>query len=128
MEFHAPQNLPAPLGYSHAVTVEPGRALVFLSGQVGMDAEGIVADGWEAQTRQTFANIGHALEAAGAGWSDVVKLTYFVATTDELPLVRTVRDEFVDVERPPASSLFQVAGLFRPDVLIEIEAIAAVAR
>ena len=126
MEFHSPRTLPIPFGYSHAVTVEAGRALVLLSGQVGMGADGVVADGWEAQTRQTFVNLGHALEAAGAGWSDVVKLTYFVVATDQLPLVRTIRDEFVDVAQPPASSLIQVAGLFRPDVLIEIEAVAAV--
>jgi enamine deaminase RidA (YjgF/YER057c/UK114 family) len=126
VEFYAPQTLPAPFGYSHAVRVEPGRDLVFVSGQVGMDADGVVADGWDAQTRQTFVNLGHALEAAGGGWSDLVKLTYFVISTDELPLVRTIRDEFVDVEHPPASSLLQVAGLFRPDVLIEIEAVAAV--
>ena len=127
MDFLAPSTLPAPAGYSHAVSVEPGRRLVFLAGQVGMSADGVVAEGWEAQTRQTFANLGAALEAAGAGWSDVVKLTYFVTATDELPLVRATRDEFVDTEHPPASSLIRVAGLFRPDVLIEVEAVAAVA-
>lgn len=127
MDFHAPATLPQPFGYSHAVSVEAGRRLVFVSGQVGMEVDGVVATGWEAQTRQTFVNLGLALQAAGAQWSDVVKLTYFVVSTDELPLVRAVRDEYVDVARPPASSLVQVAGLFRPDVLIEIEAIAAVA-
>ena len=67
-----------------------------------------------------------ALATAGASWADVVKLTYFVTSVDELPAVRAVRDEFVDVARPPASSLVQVAGLFRPDLLIEVEAVAAV--
>jgi enamine deaminase RidA (YjgF/YER057c/UK114 family) len=127
VDFHSPSTLPTPFGYSHAVTVPAGAGLVFLSGQVGMDADGVVADGWEAQTRQTFTNLGHALEAAGARWTDVVKLTYFVTATEELPLVRAIRDEYVDVEHPPASSLVQVAGLFRPDVVIEIEAVAAVA-
>jgi enamine deaminase RidA (YjgF/YER057c/UK114 family) len=42
----------------------------------------------------------------------------------ELATVRSVRDEFVDTARPPTSSLVQVAGLFHPDVLIEVEAIA----
>jgi enamine deaminase RidA (YjgF/YER057c/UK114 family) len=126
VEFYSPSTLPTPMGYTHAVSVEPGRRLILLSGQVGMDADGVVAEGWEAQTRQTFRNIGLALESAGAGWGDVVKLTYFVTATDELPLVRAVRDEFVDVQHPPASSLVRVAGLFRPDVLVEVEAIAAV--
>ncbi|MDH2415538.1 RidA family protein [Nocardioides sp. CER19] len=128
MDFHVPSTLPTPFGFSHAVTVDPGRSLVYVAGQVGMDADGVVAVGWDAQTRQTFVNVGHALEAAGATWADVVKLTYLVTSTHELQLVRAIRDEFVDVERPPASSLMQVAGLFRPDLLIEVEAIAAVAR
>ena len=37
---------------------------------------------------------------------------------------RSVRDEFIDTDRPPTSSLVQVAGLFRPDLLIEVEAVA----
>ncbi|MDQ1624621.1 MAG: hypothetical protein QOJ49_119, partial [Actinomycetota bacterium] len=69
---------------------------------------------------------GTALEAGGAGWDDVFKLTYFVVDTSALTVVRAVRDEFVNVDRPPASSLVQVAGLFRPDILIEVEAVAAV--
>jgi 2-iminobutanoate/2-iminopropanoate deaminase len=54
-----------------------------------------------------------------------VKLTYFLRDVGELPVVRAVRDEFVDTERPPASTLVEVSRLFRDDVLIEIEAIAA---
>jgi enamine deaminase RidA (YjgF/YER057c/UK114 family) len=42
----------------------------------------------------------------------------------ELDSIRAVRDEFVDTANPPASSLVQVAGLFHPDVLIEVEAVA----
>ncbi|MGY0389769.1 RidA family protein [Nocardioides sp. WG-D5] len=126
MDFLTPEDLPAPAGYSHAVITDPGARLVVTSGQVGITADGTVADGWEAQTRQTFVNLGIALTAAGATWADVVKLTYFVVATDELPMIRSVRDEFVDVTHPPASSLVQVAGLFRPDVLIEIEATAAI--
>lgn len=126
MDFLSPTTLPAPAGYSHAVTVEAGRGLVFLSGQIGMTADGTVVEGLQEQARQTFVNLGHALAAAGTDWPRVVKLTYFVTSTDELPLLRSIRDEFVDVENPPASSLVRVAGLFRPDLLIEIEAVAAI--
>ncbi len=127
MEFLSPDSLPQPLGYSHAVVVPAGRRLVITSGQVGMLADGTVVDGLEAQTRQTFDNLTQALQAAGASWTDVVKLTYFVTSTDDLPVVRAVRDEYVDTSAPPTSSLIRVAGLFRPDVLIEIEATAAIA-
>jgi enamine deaminase RidA (YjgF/YER057c/UK114 family) len=119
---------PAPAGYSHVASVGPGR-LVWTSGQVALDASGeLVGPGdWELQTRAVMRNLTRVLETAGAGWRDVFKLTIFVVDTSALPTVRAVRDEFVDTERPPTSSLVQVAGLFRPDLLIEIEAVAALA-
>ena len=118
--FTAPAD---PAGYSHAVSLPPGR-LVWTSGQIAVDAEGDVPAGWEAQTRLVFAKVGGALAAAGAGWPDVVKLTLFVVDVTELATVRAVRDEFVDTGRPPTSSLVRVAGLVRPDLLIEVEAVA----
>lgn len=105
----------------------PAGRLVWTSGQVGIAPDGRVAEGWEAQTRLTFENLGHALAAAGAGWQDVVKLTFFVAATDELETVRQIRDEFIDQATPPTSSLVQVASLVRPELLIEVEAVAALA-
>ena len=53
-----------------------------------------------------------------------MKLTYFVTGVEEIAMVRSVRDEFVDPVRPPTSSLVQVAGLFRQDLLVEVEAVA----
>jgi enamine deaminase RidA (YjgF/YER057c/UK114 family) len=128
-QFLSPPTLPDPPGYSHVVSARPAR-VVWTSGQVAMNADGTPAPpgDWEAQTRLTFENVGRALEAAGAAWSDVVKLTYFVVDVSALQTIRSVRDEFVDAARPPASSLVQVAGLFRPDLLIEIEAVACPAR
>jgi enamine deaminase RidA (YjgF/YER057c/UK114 family) len=124
--FSSPTDLPPPAGYSHVVTIPAGR-LVWTSGQVPLDTSGAVPEGWEAQTRTAFANVGRALAAGGAGWDDVVKLTIYVVDTAELVTVRAVRDEFVNTAAPPTSSLVQVAGLFRPDVLIEVEAVAAIA-
>jgi len=124
--FASPSDLPPPFGYSHVVTISGGR-LVWTSGQVGMTADGKLVDGWEAQTRLAFENVGRALAAAGAQWNDVVKLTFYVTTTEELPNLRTIRDEFVNTQSPPTSTLVQVAGLFRPEALVEIEAVAALA-
>jgi enamine deaminase RidA (YjgF/YER057c/UK114 family) len=108
------------------VTIAPGSRLIWTSGQVAVGPDGVVPTGWEEQSRQVFRNLGAALETAGATWADVVKLTFYVVGTDELPLVRAVRDEFVNVAAPPTSTLVQVAGLFRPEFLIEVEAVAAV--
>ncbi len=124
--FDSPSGLPDPMGYSHVVSIPAGR-LVWTAGQVGIAADGQVADGWEGQTRLTFENVGRALAAGGAGWQDVVKLTFFVVATDELATVRRIRDEFVHQATPPTSSLVQVAALFRPELLLEVEAVAALA-
>jgi enamine deaminase RidA (YjgF/YER057c/UK114 family) len=123
--FASPDGLASPPGYSHVVTIPTGR-LVWTSGQIATDANGdVVGVGdWEAQTRLVFENLARALEAAGAGWPDVVKLTFFVVDVAELGTIRAVRDEFVDRNRPPTSTLVQVAGLAYPDLLIEVEAVA----
>jgi enamine deaminase RidA (YjgF/YER057c/UK114 family) len=123
--FSSPEDLALPAGYSHVVTIPPGL-LVWTSGQVPLDAgRNIVAAGdWEGQTRAVFENLERALRAGGAEWPDVVKLTLFVVDVSALETIRAVRDEFVDTANPPTSSLVQVAGLFHPDVLIEVEAVA----
>jgi enamine deaminase RidA (YjgF/YER057c/UK114 family) len=129
IDFASPSTLWGPGGYSHVVSLPATGRLVWTSGQVPVAADGTVAPAgdWEAQARLVFQNVGHALGAANATWSDVVKLTIFVVDIGGLPTVRSVRDEFVDVQRPPTSSLVQVAGLVLPDVLLEVEAVACVA-
>jgi len=122
--FTSPDDLAAPRGYSHVVGLPPGR-LVWTSGQVALEADGSgPPPGWEAQTRLVFANVGRALAAGGASWRDVIKLTIYVVDTAEVATIRAVRDELVDNERPPTSSLVRVAGLVRPELLLEVEAVA----
>ena len=116
-----------PPGYTHAVGSRGGR-LLFVSGQVPVDAAGKLVGGadFKAQARQAFDNLGTVLAASGASYADVVKLTYFVVGLDgeRLLALREVRDAVLPPERRPASSLLGVAALFRPDVLVEIEAVA----
>jgi reactive intermediate/imine deaminase len=117
--------MPPPFGYSHVVD-SPAARIVYISGQVPLDRDGrLIGEGdFEAQTRQVFQNLTRALEAAEATWSDVVKLNYFLTDVSQITSIRAIRDEYVDTERPPASTLVQVSGLFRPDVMVEIEAVA----
>ena len=124
----SPETMPPPFGYSQVVDAPAGR-IVYLSGQIPFDAEGeLVGEGdFEAQTHQVFRNLSAGLEAAGAGWSDVVKLTYYVVDVSRAASMRAIRDEYIDTEHPPASTLVQIGALFRPDVLIEVEAVAVVA-
>jgi len=123
--FLSPDTMPPPFGYSHVVD-SPATRIVYISGQVPLDSDGqLVGEGdFEAQTRQVFQNLTRALEAADAVWSDVVKLNYFLTDVSQITSVRAIRDEYVDTDRPPASTLVQVSGLFRPEVMIEVEAVA----
>jgi reactive intermediate/imine deaminase len=123
--FLSPETLPPPFGYSHVVDAPPGR-IVYVSGQVPLDAAGrLVGEGdFAAQVRQVFENLTSALEAADTAWSDIVKLNYFVRDVSQVASLRTIRDEYVNVDQPPASTLVEVSRLFRDDVLVEIEAVA----
>lgn len=116
---HAPVN-----GYSHAVAHE-GR-LVVVSGQVPVDPDGnLVGPGnAEAQIDQVFRNIATVLAAAGTTMSSLVKLTVYLTERADLAAFRRVRDRYIDLEKPPASSLVLVAGLIDPDFRVEIDALA----
>lgn len=57
-------------------------------------------------------------------FDDVVKLTYFVTDVAHLPAVRQARDRVIPADRLPASSAAQVAALFHPELLLEVEAFA----
>ena len=122
--FERPDGLGPVSGYSHAVA-GTGR-LVAVSGQLPVDADGNVVDPTDSlvQARQVFANLTHALAAAGAQPKDVIKLTFYLTDINDLHAIRAARDEFVGDGPPPASSLVQVSALVLPEVRLEIDALA----
>lgn len=126
--FLNPDTVHKPMGYSHVAEVTSGR-LVYTAGQVAVDPAGnIVGEGdIAAQTRQVFENLKNNLAAAGAKFADVIKLTYYILDPAHIPAIREIRNTYVNTEAPPASTLVVVAGLARPEWLIEVEAIALVA-
>lgn len=120
-----PPTLPPPPGYSQ-LAVMSGGSLIVIAGQVALDATGaLVGPGdFAAQTTQVFRNLVAAVEAAGASPRHLVKLTTFVTDLSHLADFRRVRDQFLDTAHAPASTLVQVSRLFRPEFLIEVEALA----
>lgn len=122
----APEGVSPGTGYSHVVWGT--GTFVAVSGQCALDEKGEVVGAGDpaAQARQVFENLRRCLAAAGAGFDDVVKLTYFVTDVAHLPAVREARDAVIPADRLPASSAVQVSALFRPELLVEVEAFAIV--
>jgi enamine deaminase RidA (YjgF/YER057c/UK114 family) len=118
-----------PPGFAHAVTTT--GQLAFVSGQVALGADGqLVGPGdLAAQTAQALRNLHSILRALGADWPDVVRLGWYVLDAGSVQVIRDVRDEFIRSSLGdwpnPASTLVQVAALFRPGFLVEVEAVVA---
>lgn len=105
--------------YSQAV--ETGGTL-YVSGQLPIDgATGTMADGVEAQTRQSLTNIGHILREAGYDFSDVVKTTVLLQSMGDFAAMNGVYAEFFTGDKP-ARVCYQVAAL-PMGALVEIDAV-----
>ena len=123
-----PPTLSTPTGYTHVVEVTGPVKTIYIAGQVALDNQGKIvgAGDMKAQSEQVFKNLDAALAAAGAKFSDVVKMNTYVTDMSQAPAVREVRARYFGTTTP-ASTLVQVVSLARPELMIEIEVIAAVA-
>ncbi len=126
MDYLNPPGWPRPQGYSNGVAAT-GRQ-VFVAGQIGWDAAGVLADGLVAQVRQALGNCLAVLAEAGGGPEHVARMTWFV--TDRVDYAAR-REEIGRVYRElmgrsyPAMSLYEV-GLLEPGALVEIEVTAVI--
>ena len=128
-KFSNPTGLSKPPGYSHVVDVPGPARMIFFAGQLGLDLQGNVVGApgdFRAQVTQAFENLKIALDAAGASFSDVVKITNYLTDISHLPIFREVRDKYVNVAAPPASTTIQISKFAREGALFEIDAIAMV--
>lgn len=126
--FQPPQLQPTQ-GVTHVVRVTGGSTL-YLSGQVPLDPEGnLVGPGdYYRQSSQVFANVVTALQAAGAGFADVVKATYYVVDLDQNALLEFSRALYevpgFSPDQPPASTMIGVAALAYEGQLVEFDVTA----
>ena len=102
--------------------------MVFIAGQVALDASGnlVGKDNFRAQAEQVFENLKTAVEAAGGTFEDVIKLNIYLLNLSHVPIFREVRDKYINRKNAPTSTAVQVSRLFRPEFLLEIEAVAIV--
>lgn len=99
--------------------------LIFISGQAAMGDDGeIVGKGdFDRQADQAMKNLDRVLQAAGSSMHHVVKVTIFLTSMGNLPRIVEMRRKWFSVPYP-ADSLVEVSGLYSPDAMIEIEAVA----
>jgi len=118
----SPEAPPAIGPYSAAVLVPPGK-LLFLSGQLPLDATGTMITGdITALTHQVMQNLGHVLTAARAGFEDVVKSTIYVTNLADFAAINAAYGSYFGAV-PPARATVQVAALPRGSS-VEIECLA----
>ncbi|MEO7001146.1 MAG: RidA family protein [Ktedonobacterales bacterium] len=126
IQFLSPETLPTLPGFSQIVKVTGGQT-VYLAGQIALDASGALvgAGDFRAQAQQVFENLKTALAVVGAEFRHVVKLNIYLLDRTQLPILREVRDRYINTDAPPASTLIEVRGLAREEFLLEIEAVAS---
>ncbi|MFC1579885.1 RidA family protein [Thermodesulfobacteriota bacterium] len=119
----APDNLHRPFGYSHAIQVEK---TLYISGQIPLDmelksvGEGDIA----AQTDQAYANMQKVLEEAGGSMRNVVMLNIYCTDLEEYDKhTRPIRKKYFG-DYYPATTAVEIKRLYRPEYMIEIEAVA----
>lgn len=138
--IHAPEALmeayhyPRPSSFSRGIRLDFGNVTVLLisgTASVGPNGETLHAGDFRAQTRRTFSNITALLESEGATWRDVVRTTCYLRDIERdyaaFNEERTAFYQSQGLDPLPASTGIQ-AILCRPDLLVEIEAIAVMCR
>ena len=118
----AKQHFKTDLPYPFSAAVRAGN-LLFVSGQVGM-RDGKPGHGIEEQTRFTLENIRDVLSQAGCTLNDVVKVTVFITDMSLWPKMNEIYREYFTGDLPARSAL-GANGLALPELLVEMECIAA---
>jgi 2-iminobutanoate/2-iminopropanoate deaminase len=124
---HNPMDVRPPTSLiSQGIEVAPDARWLYISGQIAVRPDGTAIEGTEAQMEDVWKKILRVLESAGMGYQNLVKISVFLTREEDILMFRKVRDRVLGGSKP-AATLLIVKGLARPDLLVEIEAIAAVA-
>ena len=112
--------------YSNLAIVPAGYRLLVIAGQIGNLSDGSIVEGLEAQYEQAISNINAIVASEGGDSTNIARITVFLAEkpNEGDKIAAAMERNFPSVR--PAMSWVYVSELFRPDVKVEIEAIAAV--
>ena len=122
MKLLNPDNMADPASnYSHGVVIPAAANRLIMAGQIGVNPDGTVAQGLEAQMRCCWENIFAILAEAGMTKKDLVKITVYVTQSGVTARYRQLRDEMLEGHAPAATYLV-IKELASPELLVEIEA------
>ncbi|HUT49589.1 MAG TPA: RidA family protein [Alphaproteobacteria bacterium] len=125
LKIHNPASIAPPASiYSHAIEVPAGARWLYLAGQVGAKPDGVMAEGFKAQCKQTWENLIVVLNAAGMDIPDLVRVNGYITDKADVAAFREVRIPYLGETRT-SFTLVVVADLASPDWLVEIDAVAA---
>lgn len=127
LRFSNPKTIAHPPGYTHVVEATGPNRIIYIAGQLGLELDNKLAGGpgdFRAQAVKAFENLKAALASAGAGFQHVVKLNNYLVDMSHIGIFREVRDSFVNLKQPPASTTVAILQLARPGALFEVEAVA----
>jgi len=123
--FHLKRDAAQARAYSQAVVTAGGRT-VWLAGQVAADASGrSLAGDFDGQVREVFARLDQTLAELDGSLTDIVTMTVFITDTRYGDRFTQLRKEILG-DNFPASALITVAGLARPELLVEIQGVAVI--
>lgn len=111
--------------YSHAVEVPAGARLLFISGQIGIAPDGTLAPDFDGQLARAMDNVEALVAVAAMSTDDIVRVNYYLTRAADLPALGAARRRRWAKPAPEAVTVIVVAALARPDLLVEVEAIAA---
>lgn len=112
--------------FTNVIEIPAGTDLVFVSGLTAQGPDGVAPKDAEGQAQAVFRNLRIALAARGLTPADVIQVRGFLVDIQAtLPAYRQAAGDFFGKAPPPASTVVGVGGLVRPDLLMEVELVAA---
>lgn len=129
INIFSPDVLGKPLGQYSQIARVKASEYIFIAGQVGADRTGKIADGFESQCTQAYANTLAALGSCGAAWGNVVQFTTYLVDARDIQRFMSFRLNHFPTFFPngiyPPNTLLIVDRLVKEELLFEVHTIAA---
>ncbi len=110
--------------YTHAVALEAPKRLFFISGQIGVDPQGVTHESFDAQCHEAMASVEALLASVDLSMNDMLRVVYYLTKAENLPALTKIRQARWGANEAPAVTTLVISALARPEYLVEIEVTA----